>query len=156
MRRGRAADSQASGWDRGGPGIAREQVRRLRGMGEPSVYYAAGRWNGRTLREWVPVVIADIVREFRPARIVVFGSVARGEERDDSDLDVLVLFDEVAPGDRRGLMGRIRTAITAPIPVDVLVADVGEFDRRRDVNGSPYYFSGEPPVGTLSGILNRR
>lgn len=42
--------------------------------------------------------------------------------------------------DRRRLMGRIRTAITAPIPVDVLVAEVREFEAGRDVKGSPYYW----------------
>ncbi len=37
-------------------------------------------------------------------------------------------------------MRTVRSAIQAPVPVDVLVTDVHEFDERRDVNGSPYYW----------------
>lgn len=102
--------------------------------------YVDGVWNGRPVGEWVPEVVDDVVRSFAPARVIVFGSVARGEAGAESDLDLLVLFDDLEPADRRRLMGRIRTAITAPIPVDVLVAEVAEFEAGRDVNGSPYYW----------------
>jgi predicted nucleotidyltransferase len=97
-------------------------------------------WNGRRLEEWIPEVVDDVVDGFHPARVIVFGSVARGDIHDCSDLDLLVLFDDVAARDRRALMGRIRGAIAAPIPIDVVVADVAEFDAGRDVNGSPYYW----------------
>ena len=48
--------------------------------------------------------IADAVRQlgprletgFRVVALYVFGSVARGEERDDSDVDVLVEFEDPA------------------------------------------------------------
>lgn len=92
------------------------------------------------MRDWIPDVVDDVVAAFDPARIIVFGSVARGEDEHSSDLDLLVLFDDVAPSDRRRLMGRIRGVIDAPIPIDVLVADVSEFEARKDVNGSPYYW----------------
>ncbi|MGH3979235.1 MAG: hypothetical protein ACRDRZ_09580 [Pseudonocardiaceae bacterium] len=42
-------------------------------MGEPSL------WEGRTLRHWLPVAVEDVVRAAAPRRIVLFGSVARGE-----------------------------------------------------------------------------
>lgn len=90
--------------------------------------------------EWVPVVVDDVVEAFDPKRIIVFGSVARGEEHPESDLDLLVLFDDLDPSRRRRLMGSIRAAITAPIPIDVLVAEVADFEQRRDVCGSPYYW----------------
>jgi predicted nucleotidyltransferase len=102
--------------------------------------YADGRWNGRTVREWIPDVVEDVVRSFDPAQLIVFGSIARGDDDGESDLDLLVVLDTLDPADRRALMGRIRRAIDAPIPIDVLVTDVDEFDRRRDVNGSPYYW----------------
>lgn len=102
--------------------------------------YVDGLWNGRLIRDWVPEVVADVVRAFDPAKVIVFGSVARDEARADSDLDLLVLLDEVDPRQRRVLMGRIRRAIEAPIPIDVLVAGVDEYESRRHVNGSPYYW----------------
>jgi uncharacterized protein len=102
--------------------------------------YVDGRWNGRLIRDWIPEVVADVVRAFDPAQIIVFGSVARDEERSESDLDLLVLVDELDPRQRRMMMGRIRRAIDAPIPIDVLVAGIDEYESRRDVNGSPYYW----------------
>ena len=36
----------------------------------------------------------DNIREFGANRIGLFGSVARGEIRDDSDIDLIVEFDE--------------------------------------------------------------
>ncbi|MBI2168496.1 MAG: nucleotidyltransferase domain-containing protein [Actinobacteria bacterium] len=102
--------------------------------------FADGRWNGKTLREWVSTAVGDVVREFNPAKVIVFGSVGRGDESPDSDLDLLVVFDEVDPGTRVDLMGAIRRAITAPIPCDVVVTDVAEFERKKDVNGTMFYW----------------
>lgn len=111
-------------------------------MTHPQVTFEHGLWNGRRVSEWVPVVVEDVVDAFDPERIIVFGSVARGDQHLESDLDLLVLFDNLDPSLRRRLMGSIRAAITAPIPVrvDVVVADVSDFERRRDVCGSPYYW----------------
>lgn len=99
-----------------------------------------GLWNGRPVGEWIPEIVADVVEGFNPVRVIVFGSVARGEDRPESDLDLLVLFDDLDAVERRRLMGRIRTAIAAPVPIDVLVSDVAEFEAGKDVNGSPYYW----------------
>jgi hypothetical protein len=35
---------------------------------------AEGRWGGRTLREWVPDVVAETVRRVDPERVILFGS----------------------------------------------------------------------------------
>jgi predicted nucleotidyltransferase len=66
-------------------------------------------------------MISSIVSAFRPWRIVLFGSQARGTARPDSDVDLLVVFDD--PGDDRerrvGIRRRLRTM---PFAKDVLVA----------------------------------
>jgi predicted nucleotidyltransferase len=98
------------------------------------------RWNGRTLREWVPEVVEDIVASVDPVRIILFGSVLRDEAGADSDLDLLVVLDDLDPGDRAHLMGEIRFAIDAPMAIDVFVTDVEECERRRDVVGSLHYW----------------
>jgi predicted nucleotidyltransferase len=55
------------------------------------------------------------------AHAAVFGSVARGENRPDSDLDILVEFE---PGSEGGIYGYIRfkeyVASLFEIPVDVI------------------------------------
>ncbi len=102
--------------------------------------WADGLWNGRPIEEWIPEVVADVVKGFGPARVIVFGSVTRGDATADSDLDLFVLFGDLQGADRRRLMGQIRAAITAPIPIDVLVAEVAEFEAGKDVNGSPFYW----------------
>lgn len=46
-----------------------------------------------------PVALADICRRYGVASLAVFGSVARGEESADSDVDLLY---ELSPGARLG------------------------------------------------------
>jgi predicted nucleotidyltransferase len=46
-----------------------------------------------------PEQIADVCRRFGVARLEVFGSASRGEDRPDSDIDLLY---DLAPGARLG------------------------------------------------------
>jgi predicted nucleotidyltransferase len=98
------------------------------------------RYDGRTLAEWMPTVIADLVEACDPLQVILFGSVARGEDGPDSDLDVLVVLPEIDRARRHELVARLRRVVTAPVPVDVFVTDPSEIERRRDVIGSlPYW-----------------
>ena len=46
----------------------------------------------------VPSQLLDsVVAHFRPQRVIVFGSVARGEAGPDSDIDLLVVVDDDTP-----------------------------------------------------------
>ena len=42
-------------------------------------------------------LLRDVVRYFRPLRVVLFGSGARGEAGTDSDLDLVVILPDNAP-----------------------------------------------------------
>jgi uncharacterized protein len=70
-----------------------------------------------------------------PARVLLFGSRARGEGRSDSDLDFLVIEDHV---DRKAAeMVKLRAALPAlGVPVDVLVVSAAEAARRGAVRGT--------------------
>jgi len=82
-------------------------------------------------------VLADAAQ---PRSIVLFGSHARGEARADSDLDLLVVEDEVH--DRAGEMVRLRRALRPMrIPVDILVASVAEVECRRLQPGHVLYWA---------------
>lgn len=71
-----------------------------------------------------PDVIAEAVRllvaDGRPTRVIVFGSHARGDAREDSDLDLLVVMPEV--DGRLAEMVRLRKLLRPlRITADVLV-----------------------------------
>jgi uncharacterized protein len=103
--------------------------------------YEHGLWNGKPLRDWVGEVVNDIVGNFEPRQVILFGSVARGEEGPDSDIDVLVVFDHVGRSeDRFDLAAKVRRCIRAPVPVEVFVTDPKEIELRRDVPGSFHYW----------------
>ncbi len=74
-----------------------------------------------------------IAREFRPHRIVIFGSYAYGAPSPDSDVDVMVVMPVKKRGARPSL--DIRRRISAGFPVDILVRapeDVAHRLRRGD------------------------
>lgn len=49
----------------------------------------------------VPFDLLDpIVAYFRPRRVILFGSAARGEAGPDSDIDLLVIVDDDTPPDK--------------------------------------------------------
>ena len=98
------------------------------------------RYDGRTLAEWVPRIVEDIVREFDPLEIILFGSVARGDDGPDSDVDVLVVLPHVEPKERMRLVVNLRMATDAPVPKDIFVTDPDEIERRKDVIGSFHYW----------------
>jgi hypothetical protein len=58
------------------------------------------RYDGRTLAEWVPVVASQIAEVCDPVQVILWGSLARGDDDPDSDIDLLVEFDVEAPGTR--------------------------------------------------------
>ena len=43
------------------------------------------RYDGRTLAEWAPQIVDEIVRVWDPVRVILFGSMARGDDGPDSD-----------------------------------------------------------------------
>jgi predicted nucleotidyltransferase len=65
----------------------------------------------------------ELVAEFKPSAIWLFGSVARGDDDADSDLDVLVVLDRYHPNDAMELKGRALRATTVPAPFDVTFTD---------------------------------
>ena len=94
-------------------------------------------YEGRTLDEWLPEVVRRIVERFDPLRVILFGSLARGEMNYDSDIDLLVVFPEVKKEDKRALMVQIRSALLdTPVPMDILVTDPDEISRRGDLVGT--------------------
>jgi predicted nucleotidyltransferase len=82
-------------------------------------------------------ILADAAR---PVRIVLFGSHARGDAREDSDVDLLVIQPEVE--DRAREMVRLRHLLRPlRIPVEVLVYSTDEVARWGMQPGSALYWA---------------
>ena len=80
----------------------------------------------RKIREWCE----NVAREFRPERIVLFGSYAYGLPTEDSDVDVLVVM-ALARGQRDVRQAAaIRERVRAPFPMDIIVRSPEEIARR--------------------------
>ncbi len=86
--------------------------------------------------------------------VIVFGSCARGDITEDSDLDVMVIEPEVI--DRHAEMVRLNRAVRPlDIPIDVLVYDRTTFEHWADTPGTVIYeavqegrvFNAQPRTG---------
>ena len=61
-----------------------------------------------------------VAKQFRPRKIILFGSYAYGSPTEDSDVDLLVVMNRTRHrGERMSL--RIRHAVPAGFPLDLLV-----------------------------------
>ncbi|HQO04419.1 MAG TPA: nucleotidyltransferase domain-containing protein [Spirochaetota bacterium] len=80
-------------------------------------------------------IVDVIVRGYKPNRIILFGSRARGEADADSDIDLLVIKDDNMPAIKRNryVRGLIRDSV---IPVDIIVKTTDEYEKYRDIVGT--------------------
>jgi predicted nucleotidyltransferase len=79
-------------------------------------------------------ILADAART--PARVILFGSWARGDAGPDSDLDFLVIEQDGGDG-HLDEMTRLRDCLPAlGVPVDVVVVSEELAERRRKVPGT--------------------
>lgn len=47
-----------------------------------------------------PALLDPVIAYFNPRRVIVFGSVVRGEAGPDSDIDLLVIVDDDTPAEK--------------------------------------------------------
>ena len=81
-------------------------------------------------RETIQAITQLIVERFQPEQVILFGSCARGEENENSDLDLLILVRDEAEVPHRGNL--IRLAIAERFVLGGI--DVSEeVDKQRNV-----------------------
>src|SRR5690242_1393065 len=69
-------------------------------------------------------VVQTLVERFSPDKVVLFGSRARGDARPDSDLDVMVVFNDLPREAKRDRAKDLyRALIPAEMPVEIVVAN---------------------------------
>jgi predicted nucleotidyltransferase len=74
----------------------------------------------------------QLVRQFRPKRVILFGSYAFGQPNDDSDVDLLVILGFAGEGFRKA--AQIRSSLPAHFPIDLLVRTPATLRRRLKQN----------------------
>lgn len=82
----------------------------------------------------VPSELLDpVVAYFNPRRVIVFGSVARGEAHPDSDIDLLVIVDDDTPPDKVTLKAGCQSRRSYPHPADVIPVHEATFQRKSKI-----------------------
>jgi predicted nucleotidyltransferase len=116
-----------------------------------------------TIRQ-IRAAAREIARQFRPRRITLFGSYARGNPSKDSDVDLLILMEGRQVHDKAL---QIRRRIDFGFPVDLLVRSPSELRQRIawgdgflveiEKNGKVLYEASDPRVGSKGrGGLSHR
>lgn len=80
-------------------------------------------------------IVDDIVKKVNPSKVILFGSTARDETNEDSDLDLLIIEKEKFSKERsrRKELQSIRQLLMKyRIPKDILLYDEEEIDYWKD------------------------
>jgi predicted nucleotidyltransferase len=84
--------------------------------------------------------VQRLIAAVHPVKIILFGSYARSEASDDSDLDFLVIMPALA--NKHQEMVRLRRVLCPlQIPVDVLVASKTEVDEWGHLPSTALYWA---------------
>ena len=105
-------------------------------MERPRVELIDGKvlYDGRSLVAWASRVADRIVERCDASRVVLYGSVARGDDGPDSDIDLLVIMPIV--GRRHDTSVRVLNELRdLPVPVDITVVDPAHLDEEASVPG---------------------
>jgi predicted nucleotidyltransferase len=87
------------------------------------------------INQKIDTMVRRIVEQFRPAKIILFGSYANGTARPDSDVDLLVVM--AVRGSRHKKAVEIGVALhDIEIAKDLIVVTPEEFEWRKDIIGT--------------------
>jgi len=86
----------------------------------------------------IQAMVRTIVRQFRPERIILFGSHARGDAGPDSDVDLLIVMP--VEGQKHKKQVQIRVALhDIRVPKDIIVTTPEDFEWRKEIPGTIEY-----------------
>jgi predicted nucleotidyltransferase len=85
----------------------------------------------------IEITVERLKAQFQPQKIVLFGSHARGEANEHSDVDLLVVVDDERY--QRDLDLAMRRALSdVRVPKDIVVASAGTVERYGELVGTVY------------------
>jgi uncharacterized protein len=91
---------------------------------------------GVTARQVPPELLDPVVAYFRPQRVILFGSTARGDAGPDSDIDLLVIVDDDTPPEKVTLRAGYESRRSYKRAADVFPIRSATFARRCQVVGT--------------------
>ena len=89
----------------------------------------------REIAEKLDLMVRILVERFRPFQVILFGSHAHGTETPDSDVDLLVVLNEVE-SKRKAAVQMYEALADSGISKDIIVTTVDEIQKLRDQPGS--------------------
>ena len=91
-----------------------------------------------SIQEKIDEMVRRIVDRFKPQKIILFGSLARGTAQRDSDADILVVMP--VKGSKRKQATEIDVSLIGlDLPTDVIVVTPEELEKNRDRIGTIIY-----------------
>ena len=91
-------------------------------------------YDGRSLIAWASRVADRIVERCDVTRIVLYGSVACGDDGPDSDIDLLVIMP-ISGRRHDAAVGVLNELRDLPVPIDIVVVDPARVDEEALVPG---------------------
>jgi len=88
--------------------------------------------NRQASRKLLKSFVERLVRQFRPERVVLFGSYAWGKPTGQSDIDLLVIMPFEGSGIRKA--SEIALAVPPPFPLDLIVRTPDQVRHRLQCN----------------------
>lgn len=101
----------------------------------PEVVDGKALFNGRTLADWVGDAVDRLVDAIEPRAVVLFGSVARGDDGPHSDIDLVAIVDD-GRHQHELATAALRAVAGLPPEVDVVVVTQHSVESHRDVAGT--------------------
>lgn len=84
-------------------------------------------------------LLAAIVPAMSAEAVYLFGSRARGDAREDSDYDLLVIVPDDFPRERMAPMETYALSRKAKVPADVIACRRSSFEHAKDLVGTLSY-----------------
>jgi uncharacterized protein len=86
-----------------------------------------------------PELLHPVVAYFKPQRVILFGSWARGAARADSDIDLLVIVDDNTPPEKLTMHAGYEARRSYRGAADVIPCRAGVYQVKRRIAGTlPY------------------
>ncbi len=89
-----------------------------------------------SIQKEIENITNQLIEKYAPQKVILFGSAASGEVSDDSDIDFLIIKDDV-PVYGLDRMRELDRLVKTHLPVDMLVYRPEEFEERIKL-GDPF------------------